>query len=133
MEIKLTAELIIGTLTVVGIVVAALARFGFLTFGKVKEEPPVERRDCAKQCADHEKVVRDAALAVKESKMTSNKLAGDISSLREDIKDIKRTLEQRDYNNQAEFRRIRELIGDLSGYVRGIHDGVKKLKPSEDD
>lgn len=123
MNITITTELVIGVLTVVGIVIYMLQRLGFLIFSKQKEQLPViERRDCAKQCADHEKVVRDAALAVKESKMTSNKLAADITSLKEDVKDIKTTLEQREVNNQAEFRRIREMIGELSGYVKGLHD-----------
>jgi hypothetical protein len=129
-NIILTTELVVGVFTVVGTLILALSKFGLITFGKPKCELP-ERRDCAKQCADHEKVVRDAALAVKESKLTSNRLAGDIASLKEATRDIKNTLEQRDYNNQSEFRRIRELIGDLSGYIRGVHEHRKH--PKQDD
>lgn len=117
MNINLTPELITGVLIVVGSVGLTLKKYGIFTIGKVPE-----RRDCAKQCRDHEVVVRNAALAVTEAKLNSDRLTEDINNLRDDIKDIKTTIEQREHNIQAEFRRIREILGELSGYVKGLHE-----------
>lgn len=110
MAIAITPEVIIGGLSVVGGAVLALKKSGLITFGK-----PAERRDCARKCADHERVVMEA-------KMTNETLKGDISDIREDIKRLEEKSDEREQRMQEEFKKLRELLGDLSGYVRAMHD-----------
>jgi len=132
MTFTLSPELIVGILTIVGTILLVLHKLGLLVFGKKCKEDITEGQECLlKRCPDHERVVRDAALAVKEAKLTSDQLSSSIMTLKEDIKDIKGILEQRDNINQAEFRRLRELIGDLSGYVRGITDARTSISISK--
>jgi vancomycin resistance protein YoaR len=113
----LTAEAIIGALTLIGTILIVLHKSGLVSFGRQKA------MDC-KECPEHDeqkKLVVESCIAIKEYKMTSGLMSIEIQSLREDIKDIKNTIDKRDENAQIEFRRIREMIGELSGYVRGIH------------
>ena len=117
MSITLTPEIIVGTLTLLGAILIAMKKTGWLTIG-----PVPERRDCAKKCADHEKVLADAKLAVANNAATAKILSDDIQDIKSDIKDLHEEVRQIELNNQAEFRRIREMLGTLGGYIRGVHD-----------
>ena|SRR4030067_2262528 len=104
----ITPEFIVGTITSIGAAIIVLKKIGWVTFGK-----PLERRQCARTCAEHEKIVSAAKIAVINTKVTFDSLTKDISSLKEDVSCI------RDENKE-----IIEKISDLSGYVRGMHDRV---------
>lgn len=117
MAISITPEIVVGGLSVIGGTIIALKKSGLITFGR-----PQERRDCARKCAEHEDVVRRAAMATQEAKATSENLKEDIADIRDDIKRLESKSDEREHRMQEEFRRIRELLGDLSGYVRGLHD-----------
>lgn len=115
--IAITPEVIIGLAGVLGGILLALKKAGLITIGK-----PTERRDCAKKCGEHEQIVADAKIALTESRLTATGLKDDIKEIKNDLIEIRDTIEGREGNIQAEFRRIREMLGDLSGYVRGLHD-----------
>lgn len=118
MGIIITPELAAGIGTAVGGAILALKKSGLITFGK-----PAERRDCAKKCSEHEKIVRDAAMATAEAKTTSENLKGDIAEIKENILRIEEKGDQRETRMEEEFRRLRELLGELSGYVKAMHRG----------
>ena len=115
--IAITPEVIVGGLTALGGAVLALKKSGLITFGR-----PSERRDCAKKCADHEQIVKDAAMATQEARNTSENLKGDIADIKDDIKRMQEKSDEREQRMQDEFRRLRELLGELSGYVKAMHD-----------
>ena len=110
-------EVMVGALGLLGAFILAMKKAGWLTIG-----PAPERRDCAKKCADHERVVLEAKEAVATQLATTKSLTADILDIKEDIKSLHEEVRQIELNTQAEFRRIREMLGALSGYVRGIHD-----------
>jgi septal ring factor EnvC (AmiA/AmiB activator) len=117
MNVTITPEIVVGTLTLLGAILLAIKKTGWLTIG-----PAPERRDCAKKCSDHEQVVAEAKLAVAKNLATSNALTEDIQDVKDGIKDLRDEVRQIEHNTQAEFRRIREMLGSLSGYVKGLHD-----------
>jgi phage shock protein A len=81
-----------------------------------------ERRDCAKKCSDHEQVVAEAKVAVANNLATSKALTEDIHDVKNGIKELRDEVRQIEHNTQSEFRRIREMLGSISGYVKGLHD-----------
>lgn len=115
--IAITPEVIVGGLTALGGAVLALKKSGLITFGR-----PSERRDCAKKCADHERVVMEAAMATQEARATADNLKDDIADIKNDIKSLQEKSDEREQRMQDEFRRLRELLGELSGYVKAMHD-----------
>lgn len=114
----ITPEVVIGGLGAIGGAILALKKSGLITFGR-----PTERRDCAKKCSDHERVVRDAAMATAEAKATTENIKGDIADIKENILRIEEKGDQREMRMEEEFRRLRELLGELSGYVKAMHRG----------
>lgn len=113
----MTPEIIVGGLSVIGGAVIALKKSGLITFGR-----PAERRDCARKCAEHESVVKDAAMATLEARTAASNIKEDIADIRDNIKRIEEKSEEREQRMQDEFRRLRELLGELSGYVKAIHE-----------
>jgi chromosome segregation ATPase len=120
MGIQITPEIIVGGLSLLGGTVLTLKKTGLITFGK-----PAERRDCARKCAEHEQVVKDAAMATQEARATAGNLKEDIAEIRDDIKNLEKKSDEREQRMQDEFRRLRELLGELSGYVKAMHEHSK--------
>jgi len=116
MGFTITPEIVVGGLSVIGGAILALKKSGLITFGR-----PAERRDCARKCSEHEQVVKDAAMATLEARAAASNLKEDIVEIRENIKRIDEKSEEREQRMQDEFRRLRELLGELSGYVKAIH------------
>lgn len=118
MSMAITPEMVVGALTALGGAVLAMKKSGLITFGK-----PAERRDCAKRCSDHERVVKDAAMTTTEAKATTENIKNDIAEIKENIIRIEEKGDQRETRMEEEFRRVRELLGELSGYVKAMHRG----------
>lgn len=118
MGIIITPELAAGIGTAIGGAMLALKKSGLITFGR-----PAERRDCAKKCADHERVVMDAAMTTSEAKATAVNIKIDIADIKQNILRIEEKGDEREQRIQDEFRRLREMLGELSGYVKAIHRG----------
>jgi peptidoglycan hydrolase CwlO-like protein len=114
-----SAEIVAGTLGILGTIILTAKQLGWVTFGK---HPAIERRNCAKMCVEHEKIVAEAKTASVLAKATADSLSSDISELKEQIESLQEKGDQRQYNIEAEFRRLRELMGEIKGYVKGIHN-----------
>ena len=117
MGIGLTAEVVAGALGILGTVILTAKQLGWVTFGK-----SVERRNCAKMCAEHDKIVSEAKTASILAKATADTLTSDIAELKEQIELLQDKNDQKQSNMEAEFRRLRELIGEVKGYVKGLHN-----------
>jgi predicted nucleic acid-binding Zn-ribbon protein len=61
-------------------------------------------------------------MATLEARAAASNLKEDIVEIRENVKRIEEKSEEREQRMQDEFRRLRELLGELSGYVKAIHD-----------
>jgi hypothetical protein len=111
-NIFLTTELVVGTLSTLGAILLILKRTGYVTFGK-----PAERRDCARKCAEHEQVVADAKVAVSRHEMMARVFTESLAELKVSVSDLRKEVHQSEVSTQVEFRKLNNLIG----YVKGIH------------
>ena len=116
MEIMLTTELVVGSLSVVGAVLLILKRSGYVTLGQ-----PKERRDCARKCAEHEQVVGEAKRISEKFQSQQEQSGKDLQDLKASIHELRKEVSASDKSTQIEFRKLHRLMG----YVRGMHERLE--------
>lgn len=120
MEIILTTELVVGSISIVGAVLLILKRTGYVAFGK---SSTMERRDCARKCSDHEKVVAEAKRISEKFQSQQEQSGKDLQDLKASIHELRKEVSASDKSTQIEFRKLHRLMG----YVRGMHERLEDV------